>query len=35
MRYLFAVFFFDDYILGGSSRLGYVVNNHGDRRSPK
>ena len=22
-------------ILGGSSQLGYVVNNHGDRKSPK
>ncbi len=22
-------------LLGGSSQLGYVVNNHGDRRSPK
>ena len=23
------------FILGGSSQLGYVVNNHGDRKSPK
>ena len=22
-------------VLGGSSQLGYVVNNHGDRKSPK
>ena len=23
------------WVLGGSSHLGYVVNNHGDRKSPK
>ena len=23
------------WVLGGSSQLGYVVNNHGDRKSPK
>ena len=23
------------HVLGGSSHLGYVVNNHGDRKSPK